>query len=474
MKKIALALLLLDTCSGLSAQSTLQERTDSVCKLVVRNFNERNIAALYGLTGESFQSAIPLESFTKISQTSLFPLGQIQDAVFENQTNGVFLYKALFNGMNLTLVLGLDSHNKLQAFAFQPYVDSKAKKDHPVASTNKLQSAMDLAVDSAAQPYIRQLATTGLSIGIWKNGKEQFYGYGETAKGNGQLPDQHTLFEIGSITKTFTATLLAVAADNGKLNLDDPASKYLPDSIPFLAFEGKPVTLKSMSNHSSGLPRMPTNFHPANQDNPYQDFDDQDLFSFYKHLTLARKPGEQYEYSNLAAATVGVILERIYKKSYQELLLETICKPLGMRKTKEFLLKTDSARFAKGYNATGQYNPPWNFQAMAPAGCIRSTAFDLIIYAKANLGTAPAALEKAIQLTHAPTFSDGTNKTGLGWHYIKVGLEEVLFHNGGTGGYRTYLAINLEKKLAVVVLSNTSIGVESVGNAIMDWLQKQP
>ena len=111
---------------------------------------------------------------------------------------------------------------------------------------------------------------------------------------------------------------------------------------------------------------------------------------------------------------------------------------------------------------------------MAPAGSIRSTAADLLIYANANLGAGPKSLEKAIQLTHVPTFTDGTNKVALGWLYIKPGKDEVLFHNGGTGGFRSYLAVNLDKKFAVVVLSNTSIGVEEVGNYIMKWLEGNP
>ena len=99
----------------------------------------------------------------------------------------------------------------------------------------------------------------GLSIGILKDGKTIFYDYGETAKGNAQLPDQNTIFEIGSISKTFTAILLADAVNSGKIKLDDPVSKYLPDSIPKLQYNNVPITIASLSNHSSGIPRMPNN-----------------------------------------------------------------------------------------------------------------------------------------------------------------------------------------------------------------------
>ena len=376
--------------------------------------------------------------------------------------------------MSLGFFLGLDKTDKIETILFKPYLDEKAIKNQKAATSNPLVSRLDKEVDSAAQTYINLLPTTGLSIGILVNGKTYYYGYGETAKGNGQLPNEHSIYEIGSISKTFTATLLADAVEKGKVKLDDPVSKYFPDSIPALDYQGAPVTLKTLSNHSSGIPRMPNNFHSSDNNNPYKDYSDQDLYSFYKTFKLDRKPGAQYEYSNLAAATLGVILEKVYNKTYQDLIVEIICDPLGMHETREFIPKNDSVRFVKGYNVEGKYNSPWDFKAMAPAGSIRSTASDMLLYANAQLGKGPAALEKDIQLTHQKTFSNGAVNTALGWHYIKPGKDEVLFHNGETGGYRTYLAINLEKKFAVVVLSNTAISIDEMSNAMMRWLEENP
>jgi CubicO group peptidase (beta-lactamase class C family) len=458
----------------LPAQSLIRQKTDSVSRLVLREFNKKNVAGLYEMTGDSFKKALTYESFLAVCQNNLFPLGDMKEASFEKEINGICKYKAVFNSMNVTLLLGLDKTDKIETFLFKPYVDDNAKKEHKVVSTNKMISQLDIKVDSATQPYISLQAATGLSIGILRNGKNFYYGYGETAKENGQLPDEHTIFEIGSISKTFTSLLLADAVVKGRVKLDDPVGKYFPDSIPAFEFGGTPITLKTLSNHTSGIPRMPTNFHPADNENPYKDYDDGDMFSYYKTFRLSRKPGSQFEYSNLAGGTLGVILEKVYKKNYQDLFVETICGPLGMNDTREFIRKTDSARFAKGYNEEGRYNSPWDFEALAPAGSIRSTSADLLIYANANLGTAPKSLEKAIQLTHVETFTDGNNKIALGWLYIKPGKDEVLFHNGGTGGFRSYLAINLNKKFAVVVLSNTSIGVEDVGNSIMKWLEENP
>jgi CubicO group peptidase (beta-lactamase class C family) len=475
MKRILLLLLpVLAAACTLPAQNRQKEKTDSVSVLVQKKFNEKDVAGLYTLTGDAFKKALSYETLLSFCNNNLFPLGEIKELSFEKEANGICKYKSVFSTVSLSLFLGLDKTDKIETFLFKPYVDEKAKKNQKAASSNPLVSRLDKEVDSAAQDYINLLPTTGLSIGILVNGKTDYYGYGETAKGNNQLPNEHSIYEIGSISKTFTATLLADAVGKGKVKLDDPVSKYFPDSIPALEYQGQPVTLKTLSNHSSGIPRMPNNFHSSDNYNPYKDYSDQDLYSFYKTFKLERKPGAEYEYSNLAAATLGVILEKVYKKTYEELIVQIICDPLGMDETREFIRKNDSIRFVKGYNEEGKYNSQWDFDAMAPAGSIRSTASDMLIYANAQLGKAPAALEKDIRLTHEKTFSNGASNTALGWHYIKPGKGEVIFHNGGTGGFRTYLAINLEKKFAVVVLSNTSISVDEMGNALMKWLEENP
>jgi len=475
MKKIILLIipLLAATCT-LPAQNNQRQKTDSISLLVLKKFNEKDAAGLYALTGDNFKKALTQENFLSVCNINLFPLGEIKDVSFEKETNGICKYKSVFSTMNLSLFIGLDKTNKIETFLFKPYVDEKAKKSQQAASSNPLLSRLDKEVDTAAQAYISLLPTTGLSIGILVKGKMNYYGYGETAKGNGLLPNEHSIYEIGSISKTFTATLLAEAVEKGRVKLDDPVSKYFPDSIPALEYQAVPITLKMLSNHSSGIPRMPNNFHPSDNDNPYKDYSDQDLYRFYKTFKLDRKPGADYEYSNLAAATLGVILEKVYKKSYEDLFVETICNPLGMNETREFIRKNDSLRFVKGYSEEGKYNSQWDFKAMAAAGSIRSSLSDMLIYANAQLGKGPAELEKAIQLTHEKTFSNGSVNTALGWHYIKPGKDEVIFHNGGTGGFRTYLAVNLEKKFAVVVLSNTAISVDEMGNSIMKWLEESP
>lgn len=288
-------LLLLATTMSCQGQSSPKEKNDSVFVLVKRYLNEKADDSLYSLTGENFRKHIKHDAFKNITEKNLFPLGPIKVDSFVKISGKVSFYKAVFSSVTLSIILGLDSADKLDAFAFQPYKEELAKKTGPILSNNRMSTALDKAVDSVAMGYMRQMPTVGLSIGILRDGKTWFYGYGETVKGNGKNPDPTTLLEIGSISKTFTATMLGVAIGEGKLKLDDPVNKYLPDSIPLLQYNGKVATIRTLSNHTSGIPRMPGNFQQTatNPKDPYANYAILDLYSFLHGLKLGREPGSE-------------------------------------------------------------------------------------------------------------------------------------------------------------------------------------
>jgi CubicO group peptidase (beta-lactamase class C family) len=475
MKRIQALIIFLIITVVINAQSSQQQKDDSVCRLVKKYFNEKSVEKLYQLTGTEFQKQISPENFKSIAENNLFPLGEMKEPLFEKNLNGVSFYKAVFASNSFFLLVGLDSTGKMRAFGFQPYKDEKAIKNYRPPFSNPLVTALDSIVDTIAGSYSKQLNTVGLSIGIWREGRTYFYGYGETAKGNKTIPDSATIFEIGSISKTFTATLLAIAVGEGKVGLNDPVNKFLPDSIPLLQYNNRVMTLRDLSNHTSAIPRMPSNFQSTVLDpkDPYSGYSVDNLYSFLKHLQLAREPGKTYEYSNAAVGLLGMILQNIYHRSYEELIVKYICNPLEMNDTRVSVRKNDSSFFAKGYDENGVYNGPWNLSPpFAGAGSIRSTARDMLKYAEANAGKSPGSLGKAMQLTHDTTFSNNQVTIGLGWHYIQPGNKKILFHNGGTGGYRTYLSIDTQNKIAVVLLSNCAISPDEDGNALMKWLEK--
>jgi CubicO group peptidase (beta-lactamase class C family) len=374
----------------------------------------------------------------------------------------------------LALLVSLDSDGKLETFALVPYEQEQPPKTGRVSSSNPLKTALDRRVDSLIAPFMKKGNTVGLAVGVLQNGQTQVYGYGETARDNQLLPDGNTLFEIGSITKTFTATLLAYFVEEGKLQLDDPVNKYLPDSIPKLEYKGKPITIRSLANHSSGLPRLPRNF-PVNSDpvNPYVNYDDEHLLSFLAHYTPTREPGTQYEYSNLAMGLLGVILERISGKPYESLLQEIIWGPLQMTNSHITLEQKDSARFALGYNNRLQPVHSWEFQAMAGAGAIRSCINDMLLYAKAQGSTGNTVLSKAIQLTHAPGFESGQHKLGLGWHIFALNGKNYIAHDGQTGGYCSSMIVDPASGNAVVILTNASVAPGKISVDLLQSLEQK-
>lgn len=199
---------------------------DSVVQLIRKYFNEKSSADLYGLTGSAFQKAVPAEQFAAISATNLFPLGEMPAPQFISTVNGVAKYKVDFAAATLGMYLSLDSGNKLQGFLFKPYVD-EAQKKTAAATGNPLTTTLDKKVEAAVRPYANLAATAGVSIGVLKAGQVHYYHYGEKEKGKPGLPDEHTLYEIGSVTKTFTALLLAEAVVNGKVTKQNRRSVVL-------------------------------------------------------------------------------------------------------------------------------------------------------------------------------------------------------------------------------------------------------
>jgi len=259
--------------------------------------------------------------------------------------------------------------------------------------------------------------------------------------------------------------------NEGKVKLTDPITKFLPDSVAANP-ELKSITLLNLSNHTSGLARIPDNLvsHATDALNPYKDYTKELLYAYLKTCKLNSKPGEKYAYSNLAVGLLGNILENISGEPFSQMVREIISKPLGMFSTDQYLNPLLAPRFVQVYNAGGQPTEPWDFDALAACGALRSTLNDMLLYAKANLHPGTDALSKAIALTHKVTFNKDV-KIGLAWHIITVNGIEYYYHNGITNGSNCFLAFNSEKNIAVVVLSNAVESTDELGTGILRNLQ---
>lgn len=304
------------------------------------------------------------------------------------------------------------------------------------------------------QPMLDAQRVVGGVVGMVRNGQSAVIGFGEIEQGGGQTPTADTLYEIGSITKAFTGTLLADMTLRGEAALDDPLADYLPEDINTPQRGDKPITLRHLATHTSGLPRLPTNL-PAEDPNPYANYDRAQLLEFLGSHKPARFPGVA-EYSNLGMGLLGQLLAERAGKPYEQLIVERITEPLGMSDTRITLSDEQQARFAPPYLGDLTPGRPWEFGCLVGCGALRSTAADLLKLAEAALegGDEPVhrALAKAFE--QQPNSKIGVGTIGLGWMIAADGVTR--WHNGQTGGYSAALFIVPPANTAVVMLTNTA------------------
>jgi D-alanyl-D-alanine-carboxypeptidase/D-alanyl-D-alanine-endopeptidase len=308
---------------------------------------------------------------------------------------------------------------------------------------------------------------TGIIVGIVDASGSKIISHGKPGQTTDPRLDGNTVFEIGSATKVFTALLLADMVEHGEISLDDPVSKYLPASVKVPGRKDRQITLLDLATHTSGLPRLPDNLTPTNANNPYADYTVEQMYAFLSGYVLTRDIGAEYEYSNLGAGLLGHILARKAGTNYETLVTQRICRPLGMSNTRITLSPGMKARLAVGHAAAGEPAANWDLPTLAGAGALRSTANDLLKFLAANLGLAKADLFPAMQLAQKPRHAAMSTNVdiGLGWHISKKYGTEIVWHNGGTGGYHSFLGFDPRKKRGVVVLVNSA-------RTIDDWWRK--
>lgn len=303
----------------------------------------------------------------------------------------------------------------------------------------------------------------GVAVGLYQAGAVEVFGLGETERGTGQVPGGDTLFEIGSITKTYTGTLLALLAQEGKLKESDPLQDYLPATVHAPAFEGTPILLGQLSSHTSGLPRLPDDLPGKDAADPYAGYDEAKLYAFLNAHSLRRKPGTEYEYSNLAAGLLGHLLAGVAGVGYESLVTQRILAPLAMKDTAITLSPGQQERFAQGYRPGGIFaklhaQGPWDLAVLAGAGALRSSVNDQLKWIGACLGNAPPTLTAALQSAMTSRFDlPGGGQVGLGWHRAPiVGDATMVWHNGETGGYHAFLGFVPAWNAGIVVLGNSA------------------
>jgi CubicO group peptidase (beta-lactamase class C family) len=334
-----------------------------------------------------------------------------------------------------------------------------------------------LASDAEIRKILVQRVDTdqqsvGIVVGVIEPKGRRVVAYGALDKDDKRPLNGDTIFEIGSVTKVFTSLTLADMVQRGEVALSDPIAKYLPPGVKVPERGGHTITLLDLSTQTSGLPRLPSNLVPKDPANPYADYSAENLYQFLSTYQLTRDIGSQYEYSNLGVGLLGQVLARRSGYDYEALVTSRIARPLEMTSTRIALTPEMKARFAVGHNDQLKPVPNWDFQALAGCGALRSSANDLLAFLAANLGytksplaSAMAAMLKGRRPTGSPEL-----EIALGWHIFTGKGNEIVWHDGGTHGYRSFVGFDPKTRAGVVVLSNTftAAGIDDIGLHLLD------
>lgn len=309
---------------------------------------------------------------------------------------------------------------------------------------------------------------------VWiVDGKTEFAHFGHTTLPEGPPPANDTVYEIGSITKAFTGILLADMVLNGEVKLETTIGEALPTASAYPESVRK-ITLGQLATHSSGLPRLPGNLFATvkDQGNPYADYAVEHLDAFlrdYKPASTEPKP----EYSNLGFGLLGHALATKAGKSYETLITERVLTPLGMRDTVITLTDSHPKRLAPGH-ASGKPVANWDLPTLAGAGALRSTPADMAKILATLLDPPDTRIGRAVRMARDPRKDfTGDARIGLGW--ITVESEQgsdLTWHNGGTGGYRSFIGVVPAAKVGLVVLTNANTNPDPIAMRTLNALAR--
>lgn len=324
-------------------------------------------------------------------------------------------------------------------------------------------------IDEIASAPVRKGEAPGLIVGVIEGDGRMVRGYGETAIGSGLRPNAQTVWEIGSITKTFTAMLLAIYVQRGLVHYDDPLQKYVPRGVTVPSYKGRRITLIDLATHTSGLPKDP-------RLGGRRHLSVEQMYKFTNSYKLTRAPGTRFEYSNWGFALLAHALMRATGRDYEQLVEGDICLPLGLIDTRIDLTEDELAREAQGYSPAGMPrphdNPTW--PAFNGAGALRSTMDDMMRYLGYNLGRANSTLNNLLPDLQRRWHAGGMPGTfvGLAWQMMPMrGTEHtIIWKNGAASGFFSYIGFVRETGTGVVVIANRKVRVGRIAVQILRLL----
>lgn len=310
----------------------------------------------------------------------------------------------------------------------------------------------------------------GMVVGLVDQHGSRIFSAGKLDNGTSAEVNGDTLFEIGSVTKTFTALLLLDMVERGEMKLDDPVAKYLPASVKVPEYHGKQITLLSLAAQDSGLPFNATG---VDDNATYNAFTVADMYAFLSSYHLTNEPGAKFQYSNVGMSLLGHAIALKAGTNFESLVLDRICRPLHMDDTCFTVPAGLRARTSAGHDETGKRGPDLQLQAYVPAGALHSTVNDLLKYVSANLGLTRTSLEPLMQKMQVIRHRDSPDfgSTAMPWYdqnaYNPPG-SEFLAHAGGTFGWVAFVGLDKKQRRGVAALSSQRlIHSSSVGWRIL-------
>ena len=417
-------------------------------------YNSEDYNSVFNLLSSETQKEFPINELKDFFENLNSEAGKISEKEFIGEENNILIYKLTFEKWVSQYSFSIDDNKKInEVFYFVTYPDDI----HSGSAINSLANNDGVISDNQAELIFEKSKyfpnNTQISLAFINGENVTYYGLKRQNDSILYFSNYQDIFEIGSITKVFTANILAKSVIDNKIKLDENINDYLD-----IKFKNNiSISFKSLANHTSGLPRMPSNFEQeaSSSDNPYKHYDDKYLKDYLiNFMEIDNKDIGNSAYSNLGTGLLGYTLSNIYNLNYQELYEKYIFSKYNMKNT-AFNIDLVNKKLVKGLDAEGNYTSNWELASLASAGGILSNVEDLAKYGIAHFNKSNLDL---MLMTKKTVKVDDRVDTGLGWHIINSEKSDNKWHwhNGGTGGYTSSMAIDIKNLVGVIVLSNVS------------------
>ncbi len=438
--------------------SLLSQEESVDAKILTENFitayNSEDYNSVFNLLSSETQKELPINELTDFFENINSQAGKISEKEFIREENNILIYKLTFENWVSQYSFSIDDNKKInEVFYFDTYRDEilSGLAINSLSNNNGVISDKQIELIFEKSKYFPN--NTQISLAFINGENATYYGLKRQNDSILYFSNYQDIFEIGSITKVFTANILAKSVIDNKIKLDENINDYL--NIKFK--NNFSISFKSLANHTSGLPRMPSNFEQEaySSDNPYKHYNDEYLKDYLiNFMEIDDKNIGNSEYSNLGMGLLGFTLSNIYNLNYEELYQKYIFSKHNMKNT-TFNINLVNEKLVKGLDIEGNYTSNWELASLSTAGGILSNVEDLAKYGIAHFNKSNLDL---MLMTKKTVKANDQIDTGLGWHIINSEKSDNkwYWHNGGTGGYTSSMVIDIKNLVGVIVLSNVS------------------